>query len=113
MNGTENLVFTSIDIDTLVERIADRVIEIMLFNHNAKMRTVFFERNDLLRTPIGQLNISKRTYNCFSWTEIKTLGDLTNLTEKDIMKFRNFGNTALAEIKNLFEQYNLSFKVEQ
>ena len=111
-NGTENLVFTSIDIDTLVERIADRVIEIMLFNGNSKMRKDFFDRNDLLKTPIRQLNLSKRTYNCFYLTEIKTLEDLTNLTEKDIMKFRNFGKNALAEIKNLLEEYNLSLKIE-
>jgi len=111
MNGTENLVFTSIDVDTLVERIADRVIEIMLFNGNTKMRKEFFERNDLLKTPLTALNLSKRTYNCFYWKEMKTLEDLTNLTEQDIMKFRNFGKNALAEIKNLFEQHNLSFKV--
>jgi DNA-directed RNA polymerase alpha subunit len=111
MKGTENLVFTSIDVDTLVERIADRVIEIMLFNGNTKMRKEFFERNDLLKTPLAALKLSKRTYNCFYRTEMKTLEDLTNLTEKDIMKLRNFGKNALAEINNLFEQHNLSFKV--
>jgi DNA-directed RNA polymerase alpha subunit len=112
MNGTENLVFTSIDVDTLVERIAERVIDIMLFHGNTKMRKGFFERNDLLKTPLTELNLSKRTYNCFYLTEIKTLEDLTNLTEKDIMKFRNFGKNALAEIKNLLEEYNLSLKIE-
>jgi DNA-directed RNA polymerase alpha subunit len=112
MNGTENLVFTSVDVDTLVERIAERVINIMLFNGNTKMRKEFFERNDLLKTPLSVLNLSKRTYNCFYWTEMKTLEDLTNLTEKDIMKLRNFGKNALAEIKNLLEEYNLSLKIE-
>ena len=43
---------------------------------------------------------------------MKTLEDLTNLTEKDIMKLRNFGKNALAEIKNLLEEYNLSLKIE-
>jgi DNA-directed RNA polymerase alpha subunit len=112
MNGTENLVFTSIDIDTLVDRIADRVIQIMLFNGNTKVMKEFLERNDLLKTPLTKFNLSVRTYNCFKFYEIKTLEDLTNLTEQDIMKLRNFGKKALAEIKNLFEQHNLSFKVE-
>jgi DNA-directed RNA polymerase alpha subunit len=112
-NGTENLVFTSIDIDTLVDRIADRVIHIMLFNGNTKMRKDFFERNDLLKTPIGELNLSVRTYNCFYLARIKTLEDLTMYTEKELMKLRNFGKIGLIEIKNLLEQYNLSLKVEQ
>jgi DNA-directed RNA polymerase alpha subunit len=111
-NGTENLVFTSIDIDTLVDIIADRVIHIMLFNGNTKMRKEFFERNDLLKTPLTQLNLSKRTYNCFDYPKIKTLEDLTMYTEKELMKLRNFGKIGLIEIKNLLEQYNLSLKVE-
>ena len=112
MNGTENLVFTSVDVDTLVEKIAERVIHIMLFNGNTKMRKEFFERNDLLKTPLNALNLSKRTYNCFYWTEMKTLEDLTNLTEKDIMKFRNFGKNALAEVISLLDEYGLSLKIE-
>ena len=112
MNGTESLVFTSIDIDKLVDKIADRVIHIMLFNGNTKMRKEFFERNDLLKTPLTEFNLSVRTYNCFDYPNIKTLGDLTNLTEKELMKVRNFGKKGLIEIKNLLEEYNLSFKVE-
>ena len=113
MNGTENIVFTSIDIDKLVDRIADRVIHIMLFNGNTKMRKEFFERNDLLKTPLTKFNLSVRTYNCFKRYEIKTLDDLIQYTEKDLMKLRNFGKKGLIEIKNLLEEYNLSLKVQQ
>jgi DNA-directed RNA polymerase alpha subunit len=113
MNGTENLVFTSIDVDTLIERIAERVINIMLFNGNSKKRKEFFDRNDLLKTTIGKLNISPRTYNCFKSQEIRTLEDLILYTERDLMKIRNFGKKGVIEIKELLEEYNLSLKVEQ
>ena len=112
MNGTENLVFTSIDVDTLVEKIAERVIHIMLFNGNTKMRKEFFQRNDLLKTPLTEFNLSARTYNCFDYPEIKTLEDLTMYTEKRLMKLRNFGKKGVIEIKNLLEEYNLSLKTE-
>jgi DNA-directed RNA polymerase alpha subunit len=111
MNGTENLVFTSIDVDTLVERIADKVIEIMLFHGNQQKRKKFFEINDLLKTPIYKLEISVRTYNCFKNYEIRTLEDLIQYTEKDLMKIRNFGKKGVIEIKNLLEEYGLSLKV--
>jgi len=114
MNGTENLVFTSIDVDTLVERIADRVIEIMLFHGNQQKRKKFFEINDLLKTPIGKLKLSVRTYNCFkNYSEIRTLEDLIQYTEKDLIKFRNFGKKGLLEVMTLLDEHGLSLKLEE
>ena len=112
MNGTENLVFTSIDVDTLVEKIAERVIDIMLFHGNQEKRKKFFEKSDLLKTPIYKLKFSARTYNCFKRYEIKTVEDLIQYTEKDLIKLRNFGKNALAEVISLLDEYGLSLKIE-
>jgi DNA-directed RNA polymerase alpha subunit len=105
MNGTENLVFTSIDVDTLVERIADRVIEIMLFHGNQQKRKKFFEINDLLKTPIDKLKLSVRTYNCFKNYEIRTL--------EDLIKLRNFGKKGLLEVITFLDEHGLSLKLEE
>lgn len=113
MNGTENLVFTSIDVDTLVERIADKVIEIMLFHGNQQKRKKFFEINDLLKTPIYKLKFSARTYNCFKNYEIRTLEDLIQYTEKDLIKLRNFGKKGLIEVITLLDEHGLSLKLEE
>jgi DNA-directed RNA polymerase subunit alpha len=111
MNGTEDLVFTSIDVDTLVERIAQRVINIMLFNGNEEKRKKFFERNDLLKTPIYKLEFSVRTYNCFKRYDILTLEHLIQYTEKDLIKLRNFGKKGLIEVLSFLEEHGLSLKV--
>lgn len=113
MNGTENLVFTSIDVDTLVERIAYRVIEIMLFHGNQQKRKKFFEINDLLKTPIDKLKLSVRTYNCFKNHEIRTLEDLIQYTEKDLIKLRNFGKKGLLEVITFLDEHGLSLKLEE
>lgn len=111
MNGTENLVFTSIDVDTLIERIAERVIIIMTFNGNPEKIRKFFIRKELLKTPIDQLNTSYRLYNSLkTYSDIRTLEDLVMSTEKDLMRIRNFGNKSMAEVKNLLEGYGLSLE---
>lgn len=45
----------------------------------------------LLKTPISELDLSVRAYNCLKAADIKSLGDLAALDISDMMKFRNFG----------------------
>jgi DNA-directed RNA polymerase alpha subunit len=107
-NGTENLVFTSIDVDTLVRMIGERVINVML--GNTETRNKFFKRSDILRTHRNELDISVRLYNCLKWGDIETLGDLVMRTELDLMRLRNFGTRSLTEVKNLLQEYGLTLK---
>lgn len=107
-DGTENLVFTSIDVDTLIEMIGDRVINVML--GNTETRNKFFKRSDILKTHRNELNISVRLYNCLRCADIETLGDLVMYKELDLMRFRNFGTRSLTEVKNLLQEYGLTLK---
>ena len=107
-NRTENLVFTSIDVDTLIEMIGDRVINVML--GNTETRNKFFKRSEILKTRIRELNTSLRLYNCLKFADIKTLEDLTMRTEKDLWRIRNFGTKSLTEVKNLLQEYGLTLK---
>jgi DNA-directed RNA polymerase alpha subunit len=113
MNRTENLVFTSVDVDTLVEKIAEKVIDIMLFHGNQEKRKKFFEINDFLKTPIYKLDFSVRTYNCFKANDIRTLEDLIQRSERDLIKIRNFGKKGLLEVITFLDEHGLSLKVEQ
>src|SRR5690606_28465717 len=45
----------------------------------------------LLKTPLHDLDLSVRAYNCLKAADVKTLGDLVELEISDMMKFRNFG----------------------
>jgi DNA-directed RNA polymerase alpha subunit len=110
-DGTENLVFTSIDVDTLIEMIGDRVINVMLGNTQA--RNNFFKRHELLKTRISEINTSVRLYNCLKWGDIQTLEDLTKTTEKELWRIRNFGIKSLTEVKNILKEYGLTLKQEQ
>jgi RNA polymerase sigma factor (sigma-70 family) len=63
----------------------------------------------LLATPIDELELSVRAHNCLKAANIKTLGELAQLQEYELLKFRNFGRKALNELSYLLEEHNLEF----
>jgi DNA-directed RNA polymerase subunit alpha len=66
----------------------------------------------LLKTPLADLDLSVRAYNCLKAADIKTLGDLVQLDISDMMKFRNFGKKSLTELEQLVADKNLVFGME-
>ncbi len=66
----------------------------------------------LLKTPLNDLDLSVRAYNCLKAADVKTLGDLVQLEISDMMKFRNFGKKSLAELEQLVQDKNLSFGMD-
>ena len=59
------------------------------------------ERSAVLDQPIGDFDLSVRARNALRKMDIQTLGDLLRIRETDLMAFKNFGETSLAEIKSL------------
>ena len=62
-------------------------------------------------TPIEELELSIRSYNCLKRAGISTVGQLKKLTDEDFMKIRNFGMKSLIEVKGIlkdidFEEYD-------
>jgi DNA-directed RNA polymerase subunit alpha len=51
--------------------------------------------------PISDFELSVRSKNCLEKMNIKTLGDLTKVTEPELLSFKNFGETSLTEIKEI------------
>jgi DNA-directed RNA polymerase subunit alpha len=66
----------------------------------------------LLKTPIEDLNLSVRAYNCLRSARIDSLGQLVHYSTSDLLKFRNFGRKSLAEIENLLTEKGLSFGMD-
>lgn len=66
----------------------------------------------LLKTPLNDLDLSVRAYNCLKAADVKTLGDLAQLEISDMMKFRNFGKKSLAELEQLIVDKNLTFGMD-
>lgn len=66
----------------------------------------------LLKTPLHDLDLSVRAYNCLKAAEVKSLGDLVELEISDMMKFRNFGKKSLAELEQLVAEKGLTFGMD-
>lgn len=62
---------------------------------------------DALNIPISDFELSVRSRNCLEKIGINTLGDLTKVTEHDLLSYKNFGETSLLEIKNIMAQKGL------
>ncbi|HEQ71543.1 MAG TPA: DNA-directed RNA polymerase subunit alpha, partial [Spirochaetia bacterium] len=61
----------------------------------------------VLDTPIEELELSVRSSNCLKNANIRTIGDLTQKTEEEISKTRNFGKKSLLEIKDKLKEWGL------
>jgi DNA-directed RNA polymerase subunit alpha len=62
-----------------------------------------------LERPIDDLGLSVRALNSLKNSSIRTLKDLVELAEADLLKVKNVGEKALAEIGELLEREGLSF----
>lgn len=53
----------------------------------------------VLEVPISDFELSVRSRNCLKRMNLRTLGDLTRVTEAQLLASKNFGETSLDEIK--------------
>jgi DNA-directed RNA polymerase subunit alpha len=67
------------------------------------------KRLEYLNMPVSDLELSVRSYNCLQAAEIKTIRDLVQKTEQDMLKYKNFGKKSLDEMKEILEEMGLSF----
>ena len=65
------------------------------------------KQNQILATPISDFELSVRSKNCLNKMKIKTLGDLIKKTEAELLSYKNFGETSLAEIKDILSKKGL------
>ncbi|MCM8800734.1 MAG: DNA-directed RNA polymerase subunit alpha [Candidatus Omnitrophica bacterium] len=65
-----------------------------------------------LKLPISELELSVRSSNCLREANIKTIADLVQKTEEEMLSFKNFGKKSLAEIKELLSGMGLSLGMQ-
>ena len=59
---------------------------------------------------IIDLDLSVRSLNCLKRQGFQTVQELTQVTEEEMMKFRNLGKKSLKEIEDKLAELGLSFK---
>jgi len=64
-------------------------------------------KSQILETPMSDFELSVRSRNCLKKMKIDTLGDLLNITETELLSYKNFGETSLREIKTILEPKGL------
>jgi len=62
---------------------------------------------NILEVPISSLEFSCRTQNCLRFNSIKTLADLLELDEREILRFPNFGRKSLNEVNELLQAHGV------
>ncbi len=68
------------------------------------------EGESVLDTPIEELDLSVRSYNCLKRQGVNTIGQLTECSENDLLNIRNFGAKSIEEVKDKLQGMGLGLK---
>ncbi len=63
----------------------------------------------MLDKSVEELELSVRSSNCLRAAEIRTIGDLVQKSEPEMLKYRNFGRKSLKEIQDILGEMGLGF----
>jgi DNA-directed RNA polymerase subunit alpha len=66
----------------------------------------------MLKTPLEDLDLSVRAFNCLKAAKINSLSELVQYEQEDLMKFRNFGQKSLSEIEQVLHERGLGFGMD-
>lgn len=66
----------------------------------------------LLLTPISDLNLTVRAFNCLRAADVNTLMDLVSYERSALLRFRNFGMKSLREIDEMLSTLGLEFGMD-
>lgn len=67
---------------------------------------------DKLERSVDELELSVRSSNCLRQAEIRTIGDLVQKSEAEMLKYRNFGRKSLKEIEDVLTAMDLSLGMD-
>ena len=104
-------------VDTVLDSYPNHARAIMFKKDIESSKTMFYDeekekkksrKNQILETPISDFELSVRSRNCLKKMKIDTLGDLLNITEAELLSYKNFGETSLREIKAILDPKGLT-----
>ena len=67
---------------------------------------------ELLDRSVDELELSVRSHNCLKNANIRSIGELVQKTESEILKTKNFGRKSLNEIKEILQQMGLTLGMQ-
>ncbi len=70
------------------------------------------QQRKMLSTPLEDLELSVRAFNCLKAAKIHSLSELVQYTQEELMKFRNFGQKSLSEIEQVLHERGLGFGMD-
>jgi DNA-directed RNA polymerase subunit alpha len=70
-----------------------------------EQKGVLYEK---LQKSVDEMELSVRSYNCLKNANIRTIGELVQKTESEMLKTKNFGRKSLNEIKEILGNMGLS-----
>jgi len=103
-------------VDKVLEFFPNHQRAIMFKKDIDSSKTMFYDeekekkkshKNQILETPLSDFELSVRSRNCLKKMNIDTIGDLLNITESELLSYKNFGETSLREIKSVLESKGL------
>jgi len=103
-------------VDTVLDFYPNHKRAILFKKDIESSKTMFYDeekekkktrKNQILETPISDFELSVRSRNCLKKMNIITLGDLLNISEVELLSYKNFGETSLREIKALLDTKSL------
>ena len=68
-------------------------------------KSVLWEK---LGKSVDEMELSVRSYNCLKNANIRTIGELVQKTEAEMLKTKNFGRKSLNEIKEILSGMDLA-----
>ncbi len=75
--------------------------------YNPDEEHAFSRFSQVLEIPVTDFELSVRSRNCLKKMNIRTLGDLTRVSEQQLLSSKNFGETSLNEIKEMMSSKGL------
>lgn len=77
-----------------------------------KVDEEFTRIKTLLEKGVDELELSVRSANCLRAARIRSLGDLVQKSEAEMLQYRNFGKKSLKEIQDLIQGMGLHFGMD-
>ena len=103
-------------VDTVLETHPNHQRALLFSKDIESSKTMFYDeekeekktrKTQILETPISDFELSVRSRNCLKKMRIYTLSDLLNISEAELLSYKNFGETSLREIKAILEPKGL------
>ena len=70
------------------------------------------EIKSILLKSIDEMELSVRSHNCLQAAGIRTIGELVNKEESEMLRFKNFGRKSLTELVEKLSGMGLSFGMD-